>query len=346
MSRHRGADPSKEHTVEYTRLGTSGLKVSRIALGCMSFGRPRTGRDWALGADDAEPILKQSVELGITFWDTANIYSGGASEEITGEAIKKYTSRDQVVLATKLFGPIGTGPGGQGLSRRAIFEQIDASLTRLGTDYIDLYQIHRYDPETPVEETMEALNDVVKAGKARYIGASSMWAWQFSKMQYTADLNGWTRFISMQDQYNLVAREEEREMFPLLADQGVGSIPWSPLAAGLLARPWGEQGTTRGQLNPDTDSSGTPLFQDSDQGTVDAVQRIAEAKGMAMAQIALAWVLRNPVVSAPIIGATKPHHLTDAVAALHVTLTDDEVTALEEHYTPRRPTYYGSKSGY
>lgn len=193
---------------------------------------------------------------------------------------------------------------------------------------------------------MEALHDVVKAGKARYIGASSMWAWQFSKMQYTADLHGWTRFISMQDQYNLVAREEEREMFPLLADQGVGSVPWSPLAAGLLARPWGEQSTTRGQLNPDTDSSGTPLFLDSDRGTVDAVQRIAEARGIAMAQVALAWVLRNPVVSAPIIGATKPRHLTDAVAALDVTLTGDEVAALEEHYTPRQPTYYGSKSGY
>jgi len=337
---------SKEHTMEYTRLGTSGLKVSRIALGCMSFGRPGTGRDWALDADEAEPIFRQAVELGITFWDTANVYGAGTSEEITGAAINKYTSRDQVVLATKLFAPMGTGPGGRGLSRRAIFEQIDASLQRLGTDYVDLYQIHRFDPETPAEETMEALHDVVRTGKARYIGASSMWAWQFSKMQYTAELHGWTRFISMQDQYNLVAREEEREMFPLLADQGVGSVPWSPLAAGLLARPWGEQGTTRGKLNPATDSSGTPLFLDSDKGTVDAVQRIAEARGIAMAQVALAWVLRNPVVSSPIIGATRPHHLTDAVAALDVTLTGDEVSALEEHYTPRKPTYYGSKSGY
>jgi aryl-alcohol dehydrogenase-like predicted oxidoreductase len=332
--------------MKYTCLGTSGLKVSRIALGCMSFGRPGTGRDWALDADEAEPIFRQAVELGITFWDTANAYSAGTSEEITGEAIKKYTSRDQVVLATKLFAPMGTGPGGRGLSRRAIFEQVDASLERLGTDYVDLYQIHRFDPETRVEETMEALHDVVKAGKARYIGASSMWAWQFSKMQYTADLHGWTRFISMQDQYNLVAREEEREMFPLLADQGIGSVPWSPLAAGLLARPWGEHGTTRGKLNPATDSAGTLLFLDSDKGTVDAVQRIAGAGGVAMAQVALAWVLRNPVVSAPIIGATRPRHLTDAVAALDVTLTDDEASALEEHYTPRKPTYYGSKSGY
>jgi 1-deoxyxylulose-5-phosphate synthase len=332
--------------VEYTRLGTSGLKVSRIALGCMSFGRPGTGRDWALDAGEAEPIFRQAVELGITFWDTANGYAAGTSEEITGEAIKKYTRRDQVVLATKLFAPMGPGPGGRGLSRRAIFEQVDASLQRLGTDYIDLYQVHRFDPETPVEETMAALHDVVQAGKARYIGASSMWAWQFSKMQYTARLHGWTRFISMQDQYSLVAREEEREMFPLLADQGVGSVPWSPLAAGLLARPWGERGTTRGRLNPATDSAGTPLFLDSDKGTVDAVHRIAQARNATMAQVALSWVLRNPVVSAPIIGATRAHHLTDAAAALGLTLTSEEASALEEHYTPRKPTYYGSKSGY
>jgi aryl-alcohol dehydrogenase-like predicted oxidoreductase len=332
--------------MDYTALGTSGLTVSRIAFGCMSFGKPGTGRDWALDTDAAAPLFKQAVELGLTFWDTANVYSGGTSEEITGDAIKRYTSRDQVVLATKLFGPVGTGPGGSGLSRRAVFEQVDASLTRLGTDFIDLYQIHRFDPRTPVEETMEALHDVVKAGKVRYLGASSMWAWQFSKMQYTAELNGWTKFISMQDQYNLVAREEEREMFPLLADQGVGSIPWSPLAAGLVTRPWGDASTTRGGSNPTTDSAGTPLFLDSDKGTVDAVQRIAEARGIPMAQVALAWVLRNPIVSSPIVGATKPHHLADAVAALEVTLTDDEVTALEEHYTPRKPTYYGTPAGY
>ncbi|MCK9903399.1 alcohol dehydrogenase [Parafrankia colletiae] len=332
--------------MDYANLGTSGLKVSRIALGCMSFGRPGTGRDWTLDADSATSIFKQAIELGINFWDTANTYGRGSSEEITGDAVKRYTSRDQVVIATKLFAPMGTGPGGRGLSRRAVFEQLDASLRRLGTDWIDLYQIHRFDRLTPVEETMEALHDAVKSGKVRYLGASSMWAWQFSKMQYTAQLHGWTKFISMQDQYNLVAREEEREMFPLLADQGVGSLPWSPLAAGLVTRPWGNVSTARGTLNPTADSSGTPLFLDSDRGTIDAVQRIAESRGVSMAQVAMAWVLRNPVVTAPIVGATKPHHLSDAVAALDLVLSDDEVTALEEHYTPRKPTYYGSESGY
>ena len=228
--------------MEYTRLGSSGLKVSRIALGCMSFGDTSRGfSEWALDDDAAEPIFRQALDLGITFWDTANVYGFGSSEEIVGRAIAKYTSREDVVLATKVFFPMHDGPGGSGLSRKAIMEQIDASLTRLGTDYVDLYQIHRFDPDTPVEETMEALHDVVKAGKARYIGASSMWAWQFSKMQYAAELNGWTRFVSMQNQYSLLQREEEREMFGLLADQGVGSMPWSPLAKGRLARPWGEQ---------------------------------------------------------------------------------------------------------
>jgi aryl-alcohol dehydrogenase-like predicted oxidoreductase len=312
----------------------------------MSFGKPDTGRDWALDSDAAETIFRQAVELGITFWDTANVYSAGTSEEITGEAIQRYTSRDQVIIATKLFAPMGPGPGGRGLSRRAVFEQVDASLRRLGTDYIDLYQIHRFDPETPVAETMEALHDIVKAGKARYLGASSMWAWQFSKMQYTAQLHGWTKFISMQDQYNLIAREEEREMFGLLADQGVGSLPWSPLAAGLVTRPWGDESTTRGRLNPTTDASGTPLYLDRDKDTVKAVAQIAGARGVPMAQVAMAWVLKNPVVAAPIVGATRPHHLADAAAALDIELTDDEVTALEEHYTPRKPTYYGSPSGY
>lgn len=332
--------------MEYTRLGASGLKVSRIALGCMSFGDVEDDSAWSLDADAAEPLFRQAVELGITFWDTANVYGMGTSEEITGDAVRRYTSRDQVVLATKLFAPMGEGPGGRGLSRRAVFEQLDASLRRLGTDYVDLYQIHRFDPQTPVEETMEALHDAVKSGKVRYIGASSMWAWQFSKMQYTADLHGWTRFVSMQDQYNLVAREEEREMFGLLADQGVGSIPWSPLAAGLVTRPWGDASTTRGRSNPTSDSSGNPLFFVGDEGTVDAVQRIAERRGVSMAQIAMAWVLKNPVVSAPIVGATKPHHLSDAVAALDIELSEEEVTALEEHYTPRTPTYFGSRSGY
>jgi Predicted oxidoreductases (related to aryl-alcohol dehydrogenases) len=312
----------------------------------MSFGVSGRQGAWTLDAQGSGSIFRQAVELGITFWDTANIYGAGTSEEITGAAIKTYSSREQVVLATKLFAPMGTGPGGRGLSRRAVFEQVDASLRRLDTDYIDLYQIHRFDPHTPVEETMEALYDVVKSGKVRYLGASSMWAWQFSKLQYTAAVNGWTKFISMQDQYNLVAREEEREMYPLLADQGVGAIPWSPLAAGLVTRPWGERSTTRGASNPVVDSAGTPLFLDSDKGTVDAVQQIAEARGVSMAQVAMAWVLRQPVVSAPIVGATKPQHLVDAVAALALQLSDDEVAALEEHYTPRKPTYYGTPSGY
>ena len=322
--------------MEYARLGSSGLKVSRIALGCMSFGDTSRGfSEWALDDEAAAPIFRQAVELGITFWDTANVYSFGTSEEIVGRAIKEYSRREDVVLATKVFFPMHDGPGGSGLSRKAIMEQIDASLTRLGTDYVDLYQIHRFDPHTPVEETMEALHDVVKAGKARYLGASSMWAWQFSKMQYAADLHGWTRFVSMQNQYSLMQREEEREMFGLLADQGVGSIPWSPLAKGRLARPWGEQ-TQRS----DTDPMGKRYTGDENQAIADAVQQVAEARGVPMAQVALAWVLRNPAVTAPIVGPTKSHHLPDAVAALDVQLTDDEVAALEAAYTPREPSGY------
>ncbi|HEY0484629.1 MAG TPA: aldo/keto reductase [Mycobacteriales bacterium] len=320
--------------MEYTRLGSSGLKVSRIALGCMSFGDTSRGfNEWALDDEAAEPIFRQALDLGITFWDTANAYGYGTSEEIVGRAVKKYTRREDVLLATKVYFPMHQGPGGSGLSRKAIMEQIDASLTRLGTDYVDLYQIHRFDPDTPVEETMEALHDVVKAGKVRYLGASSMWAWQFSKMQYTADLHGWTRFISMQDQYSLMQREEEREMFGLLADQGVSSIPWSPLAKGRLARPFGEQTKRSG-----TDPIGRRFFGDGDRPIIEAVQRVAEARGVPMAQVALAWVLRNPVVAAPIVGATKPHHLADAVAALDVHLTDEEIRVLEEPYTLRQPT--------
>lgn len=242
--------------MEYTRLGTSGLKVSRIVLGCMSFGAPGTGRGWTLDDDGAEPVFRQALDLGITFWDTANVYGQGTSEEIVGRAIKAYTRREDVVLATKVFWPMHPGPGGSGLSRKAILEQVDASLTRLGTDYVDLLQIHRYDPDTPVAETMEALQDVVKAGKARYLGASSMWAWRFAKLQHAADLHGWIRFVSMQDQYSLLQREEEREMFGLLADQGLGAIPWSPLAAGQLTRPWGQQGTRRAESNPTHDMFG------------------------------------------------------------------------------------------
>jgi 1-deoxyxylulose-5-phosphate synthase len=322
--------------MEYRRLGNSGLRVSRIALGCMSFGDTSRGfSEWSLADEDAQPFFQQAVELGVTFWDTANVYGFGSSEEIVGRALKKYSRREDIVLATKLSFKMHDGPGGSGLSREAIMEQIDASLARLETDYVDLYQIHRFDRETPVEETMEALHDVVKAGKARYIGASSMWAWQFSKMQYVADLHGWTRFVSMQDQYSLMQREEEREMFGLLADQGVGSIPYTPLAKGRLARPWGEH-TQRFDVDP----VGRRFDIDSDRPIVDAVQKIAESRGIPMAHVALAWVLKNPVVTAPIVGPTKPHHLPDAVAALDVHLTDDEIRTLEEPYGPHLPTAF------
>lgn len=319
--------------MKYTRLGNSGLKVSRIALGCMSFGDPASGHlSWTLPQDDALPFFEQALEKGINFWDTANVYSYGDSERIVGEALRRFTHRDEIVLATKVFIKVGDGPGDSGLSRKAIMQQIDASLTRLGTDYVDLYQIHRFDPETPVEETMEALHDLVKAGKVRYIGASAMWAWQFAKMQHAADLHGWTRFVSMQDQYSLLYREEEREMFGLLADQGVGSIPYSPLAKGRVARPAGEQ-TKRSSDDP----VGNKLFNDPerDRHVIDAVQRIAEARNVPMAQIAMAWVLNNPVVTAPIIGATKPHHLDDAAAAVDIELTGDEMMTLNEHYRVR-----------
>jgi aryl-alcohol dehydrogenase-like predicted oxidoreductase len=331
-----GAAWERGRFMEYTRVGASGLKVSRIALGCMSFGRmPGDSDAWALGPEESAPLFRQAVELGITFWDTANMYWAGSSEELVGKAIREYTRREDVVLATKVFFKMHDGPGGSGLSRRAILEQIDASLARLGTDYVDLYQIHRYDPETPVEETMEALHDVVRAGKVRYIGASSMWAWQFAKMQYTAEANGWTRFISMQDQYNLMQREEEREMFGLLADQGVGSLPWSPLAKGRLARPWGER-TARSERDP----MAARYDGERDRPIVEAVARIAGERGVPMAQIALAWVLGKPAVTAPIVGPTKLHHLADAAAAVDLELTDDEVAALEESYTPRLPTAF------
>ena len=326
--------------MEYTRLGTSGLKVSRIALGCMSFGDPAKRLTWVLDDAAAEPVFRQAVELGITFWDTANIYGLGTSEEIVGRALRKYTRREEVVLATKLWAPMHQGPGGSGLSRKAVMEQIDASLRRLDTDYVDLYQIHRFDPQTPVEETMEALHDVVKAGKVRYLGASSMWAWQFATMQFAAQANGWTRFISMQDQYSLIHREEEREMFGLLADQGVGSIPWSPLGGGIVTRPWGERSTQRAEVGRTVDDQDRPIFLDSDRPIVEAVQRIAEARGVSMAQIAMAWVLKNPVVSAPIVGATKPHHLADAAAALDIELTAEEIGSLEEPYVTRQPTFF------
>jgi aryl-alcohol dehydrogenase-like predicted oxidoreductase len=322
--------------MEKRRLGNSGLQVSRVALGCMSFGDTSRGfSEWSMGDDEAQPFFQQAVDLGINFWDTANVYGIGSSEEIVGRALRKYARREDIVLATKVHFKMHDGPGGSGLSRKAIMEQIDASLTRLDTDYVDLYQIHRFDPNTPVEETMEALHDVVKVGKARYIGASSMWAWQFSKMQYTAELRGWTKFVSMQDQYNLMQREEEREMFGLLADQGVGSIPYAPLAKGRLARPWGEH--TR---RFDTDPVGRRFDMEGDRPIVEAVQKVAEARGIPMAHVALAWVLKNPVVTAPIVGPTKPHHLPDVVAALDVHLTEQEIRTLEEPYAPHEPTAF------
>jgi aryl-alcohol dehydrogenase-like predicted oxidoreductase len=323
--------------VKYTRLGNSGLKVSSIALGCMSFGDPASGHlPWSLPQDDALPYFRQALDHGITFWDTANVYSYGDSERIVGEALRQFTKRDEIVLATKAYFSDTPGDGSglnvAGLSRKALMQQVDASLTRLGTDFIDLYQIHRFDPQTPVEETMEALHDIVKSGKVRYIGASAMWAWQFATMQHAADLHGWTRFVSMQDQYSLLYREEEREMFGLLADQGVGSIPYSPLAKGRVARPAGES-TKRSSDDP----VGNAFFADTerDRPVIDAVQRIAEARNVPMAQIAMAWVLNNPVVTAPLIGATKPHHLDDAAAAVDIELTPEEITALEENYSVR-----------
>ena len=323
--------------MESVRLGNTGLKVSRLALGCMSYGDPTTERahEWALADDVAQPFFRQAIELGITFWDTANVYKAGTSEEVVGRAIERYSRRENIVLATKVHGRMHDGPGGSGLSRKAILEQIDASLTRLGTDYVDLYQIHRFDPDTPVEETMEALHDIVKAGKVRYLGASSMYAWQFAKLQHAADLGGWTRFVSMQNQYNLLRRQDERELMAMCADTGVGLVPYSPQGKGRLARPWGEQ-STRSTVDHVVQAFDSPL----DEPVVNAVQKLADAHGVSMAQIALAWVLRNPAVSAPIVGATKPHHLPEAVAALELHLTDDEAAALEEPYRDHGPSWY------
>ncbi|MFI1202779.1 aldo/keto reductase [Streptomyces sp. NPDC020883] len=320
--------------MEYVKLGGTSLTVSRIALGCMGFGGSGRGHNpWALDEEAAAPVFRRAVELGITFWDTANVYGGGASEELVGRAVRRYTRREDVVLATKVGLPMHDGPGGSGLSRKAILAQVDGSLTRLGTDYLDLYQLHRFDPATPVEETVAALREVVAAGKVRYVGASSMWAWQFAKLQHTAARDDGPAFASMQHQYSLMQREEEREMFPLLADQGVGSLVWCPLASGRLARPYG-QATVR--------SAGDPVarrfFADVDRPIVDAVQSVAGARGLPMAQVALGWVLGNPVVTAPVIGATRPDHLDDAAAALDVRLTGDELATLERPYTPRLPT--------
>ncbi|WDF53801.1 aldo/keto reductase [Mucilaginibacter sp. KACC 22063] len=319
--------------MEYTRFGNTGITVSRLCLGTMTYGTPTERWPWALNEEQSRPFIKKALELGINFFDTADVYTAGASEEVVGRALRDFTKRDDVVLATKVFNPMGPGPNDKGLSRKHIMSAIDASLKRLGTDYVDLYQIHRWDYDTPIEETMEALHDIVKAGKARYIGASSMYSWQFAKAQYIADLHGWTRFVSMQPHYNLVYREEEREMLPFCADQKIAVIPWSPLARGLLT---GNRGKERNETErAKTDAFGKSLYgAESDFEVVNRVTEIAQEIGVPNAQVALAWMLAKPVITSPIIGASKPGHLEDAVASLSVKLTDDQIKRLEEPYQP------------
>ena len=318
--------------MDYIKLGNTGMDISPLALGCMTYGDPARGpHPWTLPESESRPLIRQAVDAGINFFDTANVYSNGSSEEIVGSALAEFTRREEIVIATKVHGVMRPGPNGRGLSRKAIFAELDASLTRLGTDYVDLYQIHRWDPATPIEETLEALHDVVKAGKVRYIGASSMAAWQFSKALYLQQINGWVRFVTMQDHYNLVYREEEREMFPLCADQKIGVLPWSPLARGKLTRDWDEK-TNRSEK----DEFGKTLYsaESGDRAVADAVRVIAERRGVPRAQVALAWVRSNSVVSAPIVGASKPQHLHDALSSLELTLTPEEKTELEKPYVP------------
>ena len=325
--------------MDYVNLGKTGLKVSRICLGCMTYGAPATGElkpgshAWALSEEESQPFLRQALELGINFFDTANVYSRGDSENILGRFLKANTRREAVVIATKLHGVMRDEPNGRGLSRKSIFFELEESLRRLQTDYVDLYQIHRWDYETPIEETLEALSDVVKSGKVRYIGASSMYAWQFTKVLYLAQLHGWTRFVSMQNHYNLLYREEEREMIPLCQSEGIGVIPWSPLARGRLARPWQTESTKRYE----TDQFGKILYsqtEETDRLVVDRLGRISEQRGASRVQVALAWMLSKPAITAPIVGATKPHHLSDAAVALSLRLTPEEIASLEELYTP------------
>jgi aryl-alcohol dehydrogenase (NADP+) len=319
--------------MEYIRLGDSGVRVSRICLGMMSYGDP-AWREWVLSEEEGRPFVKRALELGVNFFDTADVYSLGVSEEVTGRALRDFARRDAVIIATKVHGQMSDDPNDRGLSRKHILDSIDRSLRRLGTDYVDLYQIHRYDHETPLEETMEALNDVVRAGKARYIGASSMYAWQFAQAQHTAGRHGWTKFVSMQNHYNLIYREEEREMLPLCRALGVGAIPWSPLARGFLAgnrrkSDWGE--TVRAKHDPFAHSM---YYADADFRVVERVVEVADRLGYKPAQVALAWLLSKPVVSAPIVGATRMHHLEDAAVAVELKLSAEDVALLEEPYIP------------
>ncbi len=322
--------------MQQINLGRTGLKVSRLCLGCMTYGEPGRGtHEWTLPEAESRDFIRRALELGITFFDTANVYSAGSSEEITGRALRDFARREEVVIATKVHGPMRKDANGRGLSRKAIMAEIDASLKRLGTDYVDLYQIHRFDPQTPMEETLEALDDVVRAGKALYIGASSMHAWQFCRALYLSELNGWSRFVSMQNHVNLLYREEEREMFGLCQAEGVGIIPWSPLARGKLTRPWEDSPSTK---RGDTDQFGKTLYkggEEADRAIVEAVGQVAERLGATRASVALAWVLAKPGVTAPIIGASKPHHLDDAVAALELRLTAEDLAQLEAPYRSR-----------
>jgi 1-deoxyxylulose-5-phosphate synthase len=318
--------------MEYVNLGRTGLRVSRICLGCMSYGIAK--RNWHLDEEQSRPFIQRALELDINFFDTANMYGEGASEEVLGRALRDFVKRDEVVIATKVYYPMRSDVNGRGLSRKAIMTEIDQSLRRLGTDYVDLYQIHRWDADTPIEETLEALHDIVKAGKARYIGASSMYAWQFCKALHLADFHGWTRFVSMQPHYNLLYREEEREMLPLCAAEGIGVVPWSPLARGRLTRAWESRPSTeRGQ----TDEYGKLIYsyaEDADRRVVNRLGEVSAARGITRAQTALAWLLKKPAVTSPIVGATKPHHLEEAVASLSVNLSDSEIEALEASYVP------------
>ena len=319
--------------MEYVNLGRTGLKVSRLCLGCMTYGVPDRGaHPWSLDEEKSRPFIQRALELGINFFDTANTYSDGTSEEIVGRALRDFARREEIVIATKVFYPMREGPNARGLSRKSIMIEVDASLRRLGTDYVDLYQIHRWDKYTPIEETLEALHDAIKAGKARYIGASSMYAWQFSKAQHLARQNGWSPFVSMQNHYNLLYREEEREMLPLCLEEGVGVVPWSPLARGRLTRDWNET-TNRFE----SDEFGKTLYAataEADRKIVEQVARVAAQRGVPRAQVALAWLAQKPIVTAPIVGASKLRHLDDAVAAISLKLTSEEISSLEEPYVP------------